>query len=176
MDCYIYTFIGLALLGGSLLTMTVSKEQHNMLRTAFSEELANKYDSIVAERRNHYMFGLGLGLILAYFISRNIKISKGSSKKSPKRKSSGSIGSLGRLLEASNDFTRMALFLAVTLITALIVYLLMPKSDYMLNHLTTAEQNKKWLNMYRTMQRKYFMGMILGALATVPIAKSFCKL
>lgn len=167
MDCYIYTFIGLALLGGSLLTMTVSREQHNILRNAFSEELANKYDSIVAERRNHYMFGLGLGLILAYFISRNIKISKGSSKKSPK-------GSSGSLLEVSNDFTRMALFLSITLMTALIFYLLMPKSDYMLNHLTTAEQNKKWLNMYRTMQRKYFMGMILGALATIPIAKSFC--
>lgn len=173
MDCYIYTFIGLALLGGSILTMTVSKEQHNMLRTAFSKELANKYESIVAERRNHYMIGLGLGILLAYFISRNIKISKGRSKKSPKRKSSGS---LETLLEVSNDFTRMALFLAVTLITALIFYLLMPKSDYMLNHLTTAEQNKKWLNMYRTMQRKYFMGMILGALATIPIAKSFCKL
>lgn len=38
----------------------------------------------------------------------------------------------------------------------------MPKSDYMLNYLKTPEENKKWLDVYKTMKFRYFYGFIIG--------------
>jgi succinate dehydrogenase/fumarate reductase cytochrome b subunit len=58
--------------------------------------------------------------------------------------------------------------------TGVVFYFLMPKSDYMLNHLKTEEQNKAWLEVYKTMKQRYFLGFLFGALAAVPFAHSFC--
>jgi hypothetical protein len=52
--------------------------------------------------------------------------------------------------------------------------MLMPKSDYMLNHLKTSEENKKWLNVYNSMKSRYFIGFVLGILATIPLARTLC--
>jgi uncharacterized membrane protein len=71
-------------------------------------------------------------------------------------------------------FHKVVLFFAVTLFVAMLYYLLMPKSDYMLKHLQTNEQNRAWLDVYKTMQSRYIIGMILGAAAAVPIANTYC--
>ncbi len=68
----------------------------------------------------------------------------------------------------------MSLFLAVTLLTTVMFYSLMPKSDYMLNHLKTEEENKAWLEVYKTMKQRYFVGLVVGALAAVPLANALC--
>ena len=69
---------------------------------------------------------------------------------------------------------RIFLVFAITLFTAMLYYMLTPKTDYMLNHLKSAEQNKAWLQMYRNMQNRYMFGIVLGALASVPIAHYIC--
>ncbi len=50
MNCYLSGLLGLAMLGGSVATMTVSEEQHANLREVLSDELDRKYDAIVRER------------------------------------------------------------------------------------------------------------------------------
>jgi len=50
----------------------------------------------------------------------------------------------------------------------------MPKSDYMLNHLKTQEQNKAWLEVYKEMQQKYIKGFLLGCLSAIPISLILC--
>ena len=150
MSCYASGLLGLALLGGSLLTMSVSREQHDNIRLVLSDELDVVYDGIVRERRNHYLLGLLLGMLLsAVVVGRNPSFSFG---------------------------TRVSYFLAITLSVAVAVYSFMPKSDYMLNHLKTPEENRAWLEMYRTMKQRYMVGFLLGALAAVPLAHSICAM
>ncbi len=148
MNCYISGIAGLALLGASISTMSVNKQQQNVLKSVLSDDLDKKYESIVIERRNHYIIGLILGMLISFIIVNKVK--------------------------SSNYFTRLSLFTMITLVTAVIFYMLMPKSDYMLNHLKTEQENKQWLQVYKTMQSRYFIGLVLGALAAIPIANIMC--
>jgi hypothetical protein len=149
MNCYASGIVGLGMLGATFATMTVSEEQHDVLRKVLSPELDAIHSKIVAERRNLYMQGLLLGLIASY-------------------------ASL-RLVPTRNLFHRITFVLAITILTSVLYYSLMPKSDYMLNHLKTAEENKAWLSVYKTMKHRYFLGMVLGSLAAVPIAYAMCQ-
>lgn len=148
MNCTTSALLGLGLIGASAGTMTVTREQHAVLRSTLSEELATIYDGIAAERRNHYIQGLILGLILAYVVVMYTK--------------------------TANRFHRVSLFFAVTLMTTVVYYTAMPKSDYMLNHLKTPEQNKAWLEIYNTMKSRYFYGFLLGVAAAIPLAYALC--
>ncbi len=136
------------MLGAAVSTMTVSKEQHDLLKETLSDELDQVYDSIAIERRNHYLMGLALGLVLAFMTLRMVK--------------------------TSNRFHRMTLFTLITLVTAVTVYSVLPKSDYMLNHLKTEEQTKAWLEVYKTMKHRYMLGFALGSLAAIPLAYAMC--
>ena len=114
MNCYHSGILGLAFLGGAVSTLSVTEEQHNVLRNVLPDNLDKIYEQIIIERRNHYVFGLVLGGILAFLVIKNVK--------------------------TVNRFHRISLFVAITLMTSVVFYLLMPKSDYMLNHLQNAEQ------------------------------------
>jgi hypothetical protein len=148
MNCYVSGILGTAMLAASISTMTVTKEQHDVLRKVLSDDLDKVYENIIAERRNHYIIGLVLGLALSYTVLKFLKI--------------------------SNRFHRMSLFVLITLVTGGLFYSLMPKSDYMLNHLKTEEENKRWLEVYKTMKQRYLIGFIFGALAAVPLANALC--
>ncbi len=148
MNCYLSGILGVAMLGASVSTMTVTEEQHNKLRKLFSDELDEIFEKIVIERRNQYIQGILLGAAIAFCISSLAKI--------------------------TNRFHKMSLFVLITLMTAVVYYFLMPKSDYMLNHLKTQEENKAWLEVYKTMKQRYFLGFVFGALAAVPLAFSMC--
>jgi hypothetical protein len=147
-NCYLSGILGIALLSASISTMSVSEEQHNILRNTFSKDLVIRYGNIVVERRNHYVFGIILGVILSYCVLQFLNI--------------------------SNRFHRTSLFLTITLITASVFYFIMPKSDYMLNHLKTKEQNMEWLEVYKTMKYRYFIGFLLGVFAAIPLSHSLC--
>jgi uncharacterized protein YacL len=140
--------LGLGLLGGSLSTLTVCKTQKDILKRTFSNDLDKKYEKIIVERRNHYIMGLVIGMCLSYLVANSMVV--------------------------ANKFTRITLFIAITLGTAFIFYMVMPKSDYMLNHLRTPEENKKWLEVHKMMKSRYYMGFILGIVATIPLARALC--
>ena len=149
MNCYYSGALGLALIGGSVSTLSVNEEQQDYLKNAFSDDLDKIYEKIIVERRNQYIVGLVIGILISIFVIRYV-----------------------------NDldyFTQVMLFFTITLGSALIFYMLMPKSDYMLNHLKTEEENKKWLEVYKYMKMRYFVGFSLGILAAIPLANAFCK-
>ncbi len=148
MNCFVSGIIGLSFLGASVSTMLVSKDQMDVLRNKLSPELALKYDAIARERATHYIQGLVLGMGISYIVLQNLRI--------------------------SNQFHKLSVFFAITLCTAVIYYFLMPKSDYMLNHLKSGEQTKAWLEIYKTMKARYFIGFVLGAISAVPIGNSLC--
>ena len=151
MNCYVSGLIGLALLGASFSAIGVSDDQKERLKASLSSELLIKYENIVIERRNIYFQGLILGLILALLITDRIVDTK------------------------NNEYYRITLFLLITIGFSVFFYYIVPKSDYMLNHLTTNEQNQAWLGVYKEMRQKYIMGIVLGSLAAIPISMYFCK-
>ena len=44
----------------------------------------------------------------------------------------------------------------------------------LLKYLKSEEQNKAWLEVYKTMRGRYMLGMILGCIAAIPIGNSLC--
>ena len=63
---------------------------------------------------------------------------------------------------------------AVTLTVNYFYYMLAPKSDYMVLHLNERKQREEWQKIYRYMQVKYHVGLVLGIVAAMLFAKS-CK-
>jgi len=149
MNCYTSAVLGLAMLGASFLTLTSNEEQHYKLKLSFpSSNLDKIYTGIVIERRNIFIQGLILGLVISYFTSN--------------------------LFEQKNNFHKITFFLAVTLMVSVVYYFLIPKSDYMLNYLKTEEEIKAWLEIYKYMKLQYFLGFLFGFLSAIPIAYSMC--
>lgn len=148
MNCYLSGIIGASLLAGSAMTLSVSEEQHDVMRKVLSPELDQVYEKIITERRNQYIHGLILGIFVSFVFLYNFRI--------------------------TNRFFKISAFLAITLSVAVIYYTLMPKSDYMLNHLKSEEENKAWLEVYKTMKFRYFVGLLMGALAAIPLANIMC--
>jgi uncharacterized protein YacL len=128
--------------------MTVSKEQKNTVAKTLSPELSLKYQNIATERRNIYILGLAVGLVCAALVLNFASL--------------------------ENVFYKTVVCLATVTSVSALVYLLTPKSDYMLNHLTTQEQTKAWLQVYRHMKYRYYLGFALGSLISVPLALSMC--
>ena len=66
------------------------------------------------------------------------------------------------------------IFTVLSLGTAYFYYTLMPKSDYMLLHLTTPEQNQLWLNIYKHMKTKCHVGFLIGMVGYFFLAYGIC--
>lgn len=148
MNCYTSAILGLAMLGASFLTLTTDEHKHKIKLAFPTSELDRIYTGIVTERRNIFIQGLILGLFISYYVSN--------------------------LFEQKNNFHKITLFLAVTLMVSVVYYFLIPKSDYMLNYLKTEEEIKSWLEIYKYMKLKYFLGFLFGFLSAIPIAYSLC--
>jgi len=148
MNCTSAAILGLSMLGATFATMTVSEEQHAKLRRIFPEDVDAIYDNIIIERRNHYVMGLILGLALAYI--------------------------LVRMIRTTNMFHKISFVVGITSLVAVVFYFLMPKSAYILNYLKTPEQSIAWLDVYKTMKQRYFLGFVIGGLAAIPLAYAMC--
>jgi len=147
MNCYLSAVFGLGLLGASIMTMSSSKKECEKLKSILSSEQVEKYEKIRKQRRNQFLQGIILGLVLSFVIVQ---------------------------MSHLNTFTKIALFLTVTLTTSVVYYSLMPKYDYMLNYLTTKEEVDVWLDVYKNMKKRYIIGFLLGVLSSIPISIMFC--
>ena len=152
-SCITYSIAAIGLLCASLFTMNVSDKQHKTLQNMLSPEIAEKYERITKERRNLYLQGLLLGMLLSYVIVKFV---------------------LQSMMKESNRFYNVSIFVTITLLTSIFYYSLMPKSDYMLNHLKTVEENKAWLDIYKTMKNRYMLSFLIGSLSAIPLAYSLC--
>tara|TARA_B110000008_G_scaffold279872_1_gene329245 strand:- start:254 stop:643 length:390 start_codon:yes stop_codon:yes gene_type:complete len=92
------------------------------------------HQKIKQERLHHFYSGLGVGSILGLFILvSNIKM--------------------------TSKFCLAGLILILTTTT---IYYMLPKSDYMINHLDTKEKKEVWMNVSRNFMKKKMIGFALS--------------
>ena len=152
MVCGITCSVGLMFLIANLyvsFSADKTKQKQDFYNT-LTEDKIEKYESIISERRGIYLKGYGLGLILA-FISLFLYQEIGWSDK---RKGLNKICFIG----------------GITLLVNYFYYMLSPKMDYMILHLNEENQRKEWLNINKTMQFNYHIGLLLGIIASMVLA------
>ena len=121
-------------------------------KSKLTPELKNRYEKIVHERMMISYYGYFLGIVLSLIIIfYNVR-----SKKM-------------RL----NNISMVCIVMSTCFLTNYFYYILSPKSDWMLNHITDPKMVKSWLQMYRVMQFNYHLGLVLGILAVGVFAFAF---
>jgi len=151
--CYSCIFSG-ALIISMIYMMNATKQSQIMEKynKQLSPVLQKTYSKIVDERTRIYYTGYALGLILSIlFILYNTQI-----RKSPMSTS-----------------VMVSIVIIVSFFVNYFYYVLSPKSDWMLKHVRTAEQNMAWIEMYRGMQTYYHSGLVLGLAAAGLFAFAF---
>ena len=149
MTCGITCIIAVVFLIANIYTMlscSSSKKDKQNFKNVLNINQQQIYENIIKERRNIYFIGYILGIILSiicYFISKKIfKI-------------------------RFNNTSLICFIGAITFITNYLFYILYPKSDYMLLHLSDKKQIQEWLDIYKKMQFKFHMGFIFGIIAVM---------
>jgi hypothetical protein len=126
-----------------------------LYKSQLTPNLRQLYEKISKERLyiNYYGYTLGLALALIV-IFYNISLSDRNHNK---------LSNVGLV----------CLTIVIAFSTNYFFYILYPKSDWMLKHINSPEQTKAWLQMYRSMQYNYHMGLVLGLVAVGLIAFAF---
>lgn len=121
-------------------------------KSALPSDLQKRYEKISNERANISYQGYALGVILSLIIIfYNIRFKRSS----------------------MNTSALVCTVIATAFVTNYFYYILSPKSDWMLDHMTNKEEIKAWLLMYREMQFNYHMGLVLGIIAVGILAFAF---
>ena len=116
------------------------------------DNLQKIYEQITNERTTIYYKGYILGFILSLFIILT------------------NVYSDHKMLSTTS---MVCLVLATSFLTNYFYYTLSPKKNWMLNYITTPDQTKAWLQMYRGMQIYYHTGLVLGIIALGIFAHAF---
>ena len=151
MNCFWSSVLGLGFVGAGFYTSLVPKEEVNKLRDMVSGEAAQAYEKISKERSTIYTSGLLFGALFALVVNNLIQTN------------------------FSNTFHKVTFNVLIILVFANLFYHFKPKSDYMLNYLKTPEENKAWLQVYKTMKSRYITGFLISSIAAVPLANSMCQ-
>ena len=113
----------------------------------------NTYKKIIDERKSLYYRGYGIGLILSFIIIFIYKYVLDYSKKNK-----------------ITIWTIVCMTGAITFTSNYLFYILSPKSTYMIKNLKNKKQINAWLEIYRTMQVKYHLGLVFGVIAIMIFA------
>lgn len=112
-----------------------SAETKDMIKH-FTPKQMNVYNDIRKERRTHYLLGVGIGLIIATtFIMKNKIVC-------PKK--------------------YICAFIGLALFVGNIFYELMPKSQWMIEHLDNAGDVQRWNSVYKKFRMLTGYGELLG--------------
>ena len=130
---------------------TTQSQVVNHYKSQLSSNLQQLYEKISNERLRIYYYGYILGFVLSFII-----ILYNYQKKTKQ-----------------NVTSIICTVIAVSFVTNYFYYILSPKTDWMLNHIHTREENKAWLQMYRSMQKYYHIGLVLGIVAVALFAFAF---
>ena len=131
--CFILYFILVAYLTVFGITIFYHGDLEKMVNL-MDDNQKQIYSKIRKERLNHYLNGLGAGVIL----------------------------SLPTLYLIKNTASRVCASGIVLMMTASITYYLQPKSDYMIKHLNSQEQKEAWMNVSRNFIKKKISGVMIG--------------
>lgn len=153
MVCISTCLFGFAFLGAMMYTMMKSKDSavFQKFEALLTDEQKKIYSEIKNERIRIYLQGLVLGLVLSVISFMMMKDN------------------------VKSMIQRVCLFLFVGMGTAYLYYSLSPKSKFILEYLTTPEQNAAWLDIYKEMKRRNYMGLLLGIIGYALVGKSICN-
>ena len=122
------------------MTFSVDKSKiHGEFLDLLDKDQIEVYSKIVKERRSIYYQGFSLGLLLSLIIIIYNYI--------------------------TNSLENKLVFCVVGSITFVVqyfYYILSKKTDWMILHLKTKKQIEGWLKVYKIMQNRYHMGLVLG--------------
>jgi hypothetical protein len=140
-------YLTFAFIASTLATMHVTDPKTNLkqnLANLLTPKERQHYQDIITMRRNIYFQGLVFGILVALFVIFIApKIMPIKMKKS------------------TNLFTAIS----ITFVVNYFYYILYPKDKYMIELLDTKEENKAWLEIYKTMQFRYHLGFLFGLVA-----------
>ena len=130
-----------------MITCGESNEKEAFYKT-LNPSLKKRYENIIEERKSIYFKGFGLGIILSAIVILSCNTRK--------------------------PVHMACLAGAITFSITYLFYIIHPKSDYMILHLTTEKERSAWLDIYRSMQLKYHMGLVIGIAAAMAGGYSIC--
>jgi hypothetical protein len=153
MVCGTTCLLGAAFVGSMLFCMGTTKNAgvFKKFEGLLDANQLNNYKAIANERLNIYLQGFFIGLVLAV-LSLNFV----------------------RQLKKMPTGNKVCLFIVIALGFNYLYYSLYPKSQYMLESLNTPEQVKAWLSIYRHMQMRVKMGVVLGLVGYLLLAYGLC--
>ena len=103
---------------------------HHKFQRTLSDDQNRRYERIVQHRRNLYLQGLVLGVLMACLV----------------------VGVVMQVAPMSNEVSYGCLAVVVLFVVEFLYYMLSPKGEYMVSVLDTQEQRDAWLAVYRHMQ------------------------
>lgn len=138
--------IAIAFLATSIATPFVATSKHQLHR-AFQRTLDRdqnmRYERIALHRRNLYLQGLILGVLVACLV----------------------VGVVMRVAPLANNTSYGCMAVVVLFVVEFLYYMLSPKGEYMVTVLKTQKQREAWLKVYRHMQVSMY-----GSLACALVA------
>jgi hypothetical protein len=154
MVCYISCgitiifLIGMVYMNTSVYKKAIITKYYNNL----SDDAKEAYENIVNERMQIYNKGFVLGFFVSLlFLYYNKYVKQ----------------------EKLTVYQTGCIVLSVMFVVNFFYYILSPKSDWMLNHVSSKRDVKNWLKLYKYMQRYYYSGLLLGLIAVVSLNMAF---
>lgn len=134
-----FCVIAAIFIGASIYTMLTCKSCSPFLeyQQSLDAEQAQVYKNVVEERQHIYLTGLVLGTLLSFVYLY--------------------VNNLGL-----NPITNSCVFVSIALFTQYLYYVLYPKTHHMVTMMKDKSQLKKWHAVYKHMQYRYHLGMVLG--------------
>ncbi len=139
----------------SSLILALSTDKNNLHENfikILSPHQKEIYRKIINERKQIFIEGYFLGLLIALILIFYNKYNK-----------------------IFDDKTLVCSVIMITGFVKYFYYTLKPKSDYMLLHLYSAEQNKRWLDIYKHMKNRCHLGFVIGIVGAGFLGNGLCK-
>ena len=137
-----------------IIISSINDNKKQNLYNVLDDKQKKIYNNIVNERKNIYFTGYLVGIILSIIFVYSLKYIL-----RPKKLQKISI---------------ICLVTSITFITNYLYYILYPKTDYMVLHLTDKRQVEEWLNIYKYMQFKYHLAFVIGIISVVIFTYGYC--
>jgi len=147
MVCYTTCAFAVAFLVASAYIMLTTNKKEKYVSDAV---LGPIYEKIVKERTKIYwiasIIGAILGLIYLFWMKKK-----------------------------QSTWPLVCTSVLIFFITQWIVYMIYPKSDYMLNYITNNTQAKLWLDKYNSMMKKFWTGFFIGLIGYGILCLAFAR-
>ena len=123
-------FVFLATSIASPVVASSKQHLHHTFQQTLNDDQNQRYERIVQHRRNLYLQGLVLGVVVACLV----------------------VGGVMQVAPMSSNVSYGCLAVVVLFVVEFLYYMLSPKGEYMISVLETQEQRDAWLAVYRHMQ------------------------